>query len=59
MSGPDEAREAEGYDGAPPFRPARKPPLLHRVVPVAKAVPRYRPATVRRDLVPATLMLAP
>jgi SulP family sulfate permease len=64
MSGPgadggrDEAREPEGYDGAPPFRPAHRPPLLHRTVPVAKEVPHYRLATVRRDLVAALTVAA-
>jgi SulP family sulfate permease len=56
--GPDEAPEAEGYDGATPFRPARKQPLLHRAVPVAKEVPHYRLTTVRRDLVAALTVAA-
>jgi high affinity sulfate transporter 1 len=56
--GPDEAREPEGYDGAPAFRPARRPPLLHRAVPVARELPGYRLATVRRDLVAALTVAA-
>ena len=60
MSGPsaDEGPEPEGYDGAPPFRPARRPPLLHRTVPVAKEVPGYRLGTVRRDVVAALTVAA-
>jgi sulfate permease, SulP family len=58
MSDADEAREPEGYDGAPPFRPARRPPLLHRTVPVTREVPGYRLATVRRDVVAALTVAA-
>jgi sulfate permease, SulP family len=56
--GPDEASEPEGHDGAPAFRPARRPPLLHRTVPVAREVPGYRLATIRRDLVAALTVAA-
>jgi SulP family sulfate permease len=58
MSDTDEAREPEGYDGAPPFRPARRPPLLHRTVPVTREVPSYRLATIRRDVVAALTVAA-
>src|SRR5215210_3555260 len=64
MSGPDanegpgEAHRADGYDGAPPFRPARRAPLLQRTVPVAREVPGYRLATVRRDVVAALTVAA-
>jgi sulfate permease, SulP family len=57
-AGPDEAPEPEGYDGAPPFRPARPQPLLQRAVPVTKELPHYRLATIRRDLVAALTVAA-
>ncbi len=38
------------YGHSAPFRPARKDPLLTRVVPVSQDVPTYRPASAARDL---------
>jgi len=41
--GPD--AEGPAYGEAGPFRARRPDPLLHRVVPVAKLLPAYRPRT--------------
>ena len=48
--GEDTGSAKTGYGEAPPFRPARKPPLLVRAVPVAGELPRYRLSGARRDL---------
>jgi sulfate permease, SulP family len=37
------------YPGSP-FRPAERPPLLQRVVPVSQELPRYQPGHGRRDV---------
>jgi SulP family sulfate permease len=38
------------YPGGSPFRPAERPPLLQRVVPVSQELPRYQPGHGRRDV---------
>lgn len=46
------------YGKKSPFRPARREPLLTRVVPVAGALPRYRVDSARRDLVAGVTVAA-
>jgi SulP family sulfate permease len=51
--------EVEGpYAGEAAFVPARRRPLLHRIVPVAQALEGYRPAAARRDLTAALTVAA-
>ena len=51
--------DGEGpYDGEAAFRPARRDPLLQRVVPVTKRLPGYRGAAARRDLTAALTVAA-
>jgi Sulfate permease family len=42
---------ASAYGGRPAFRPAGRDPLLTRALPLASDLPRYRPASLGRDLV--------
>jgi hypothetical protein len=44
--------------GASPFQPATRPPMLHRVVPVAQELPGYRGGTLRRDLLAGVTVAA-
>jgi len=47
-----ERRARDGYGhGTSPFRPAPRPPMLHRLVPVSRDLPGYRGRILRRDLV--------
>ena len=39
-----------GYDGRDSFRPAAKPSLLQRTIPVSTDLPRYRGSSARRDV---------
>ena len=47
---PDIGPSHYGEDRSP-FQPATTAPMLERAVPVAGALPAYRPRTARRDLV--------
>src|SRR5436305_6936009 len=49
---------AGAYPDASPFRPAPKPPVLHRVAPVTGAVSGYRAHTAGRDLLAAVTVSA-
>jgi sulfate permease, SulP family len=46
------------YPEGSPFRPAAKPPLLQRVVPVVQELPRYRAGHGRRDLLAGVTVAA-
>jgi high affinity sulfate transporter 1 len=48
---PSAAYTGTGYGDTAPFRPARKPSLLTRTVPVSAELPRYRAPRARRDLI--------
>jgi hypothetical protein len=50
MKQDDERRRRFAYGEAPPFRLAKREPLLYRAIPVAQEVPRYRFGSAGRDL---------
>jgi sulfate permease, SulP family len=56
--GPPGSSGSTGYAGAPPFRPARKDPLLQRAAPVTRDLRGYRPRAVRQDVVAALTVAA-
>jgi sulfate permease, SulP family len=49
---------AGGYGRASPFQGSRRPPLLHRVIPVSETLPDYRLPTARRDILAAVTVAA-
>ncbi len=55
-SGPAAAEDE--YDERSPFRPAKKDPLLTRMIPVSGQVRRYRMPSARRDLVAGVTVAA-
>jgi SulP family sulfate permease len=52
------ADDRSGNERERPFRPASKEPALQRAIPVSAALPHYRPARVRRDVVAALTVAA-